>query len=155
MGCFSWIYSDTGRPLLAGKKAYLVLPGEEGYIEEPRYDCYGHFGGFDIYDLVAQWNRHYLSSHPEHYLKGKQKEISQIKWYPYYADLNIPNEKLASILKAENVYKYFKYREIGIEIACEDADNASLPFPIKICQYKCNADYNKLAASLGDIGQGR
>lgn len=23
MGCFSWICSDTGRPLLAGKKAYF------------------------------------------------------------------------------------------------------------------------------------
>lgn len=155
MGCFSWIFADTGRPLFAGHKAYLVLP-DGGDIFEPRYDCYGHFGGLDVYSLVAQWNREYLSHHPEHFLINEQKEIGKMEWYPYYADLKIPNEKLISILKANQiVYECFEYRDIGIVIACNDEDNASLPFPIKICQYKKNAVFNNLNPSLSDEGQGR
>ncbi len=65
MGQFSWLdcHSEVKRNIRVGKKCYVLLPkhmnlGEK--IEEPCYDGYGHFGTFDIYELVAEMNRDYL-----------------------------------------------------------------------------------------------
>ena len=67
MGCFSWIYSDTKKAMKCGKvtDSYLLVPptfqdkyGE--YIHISCYDGYGHFGQYDVFDLVAEWNREYL-----------------------------------------------------------------------------------------------
>lgn len=67
MGQFSWFYSDTKHQLLDDVYAdtYLLVPKpfQEKYgkaIHETCYDGYGHFGGYDIYELVALWNRDYL-----------------------------------------------------------------------------------------------
>lgn len=64
MGQFSWIYSDTKHQLLDDvyADAYLLVPKpfQEKYgnaIHETCYDGYGHFGGYDVYELVALWNR--------------------------------------------------------------------------------------------------
>lgn len=64
MGQFSWIYSDTNYQLLDDVYAdtYLLVPKpfQEEYgkaIHETCYDGYGHFGGYDVYELVALWNR--------------------------------------------------------------------------------------------------
>lgn len=68
MGQFSWIYSDTNKQLVDNKRAdtYLLVPPpfQNKYgkaIYESCYDGYGRFGGHDVYDLVAEWNREYLS----------------------------------------------------------------------------------------------
>lgn len=68
MGQFSWIYSDTNKQVLDNKKAdtYLLVPPQfqEKYgkaIYEWCYDGYGNFGGYDVYELIAEWNREYLS----------------------------------------------------------------------------------------------
>lgn len=67
MGQFSWIYSDTGKQLLDDVKAdaYLLVPKlfQKEYgksIHETFYDGYGNFGEYDVYDLLALWNRDYL-----------------------------------------------------------------------------------------------
>ena len=64
MGQFSWLYSDTNKQLVDNKEAnaYLLIPEpyqeEYGkYILETCYDGYGHFGNYDVYELVALWNR--------------------------------------------------------------------------------------------------
>ena len=76
MGCFSWVFCDKGpvrkkndtdvyaRPtkeqrLMIGEEAYVLIPKEfgGGHIYESRYDGYGNFGGKDIFELVADWNR--------------------------------------------------------------------------------------------------
>lgn len=38
---------------------YVLVPKEfgGGHIEEDNYEGYGVFGGHDIYELVAQWNK--------------------------------------------------------------------------------------------------
>lgn len=52
MGQFSWIYSDTNKQVVDGKRAdtYLLVPEPfqekyEKYIYEDCYDGYGNFGG--------------------------------------------------------------------------------------------------------------
>ena len=64
MGQFSWLYSDTNKQVVDNKEAdaYLLVPEpyqeEYGkYILETCYDGYGHFGNYDVYELVALWNR--------------------------------------------------------------------------------------------------
>lgn len=73
MGCFSWIYSDTQKPLRIGELGILVLP-QGGELVEPAYRGYGMFAGQDVYELVAEWNRNYLAGHPEHELYGSGKK---------------------------------------------------------------------------------
>lgn len=69
MGQFSWIYSDTHKQLLDDIYAdtYLLVPKpfQEKYgkaIYEGCYDGYGNFGRYDVYELVALWNRENLPS---------------------------------------------------------------------------------------------
>lgn len=64
MGQFSWLYSDTGEAIINDrwKKSYVLVPDPfvnvyGKYICEERYDGYGHFGGYDIYELIAKWNQ--------------------------------------------------------------------------------------------------
>lgn len=68
MGCYSWIYADTNKAMKCGKvtSSYLLIPppfqekyGE--YIHISCYDGYGHFKKYDIFDLVAEWNREFLT----------------------------------------------------------------------------------------------
>lgn len=40
------------------------------------------------------------------------------------------------------------------KLSCEDQGNRGLPYPIKICRYRENAEYGKLMPSMGDLGQG-
>ena len=154
MGQFSWMYADTNneKALLEGGAAYVPLPNGEA-IEEPSYDGYGEFGGQDIYDLVADWNREYLSRHPEFELPGaygrKPFRVDRHGWYKYYADLSLSREEV--VRRAD----LFEYRTIGIEIACYDDQNGALPFPIKICKNRpAPGAYNRLPASWSDPNQG-
>ena len=64
MGCFSWLDCVTQKAIRMGEKAYVLVPKEfgGGVIEESSYDCYGRFGGHDIYDLVADWNKESVTS---------------------------------------------------------------------------------------------
>lgn len=60
MGMFSWITSDTNRPITVkgyGKTftVYLLSPTGEKYRED-NYAGYGDFGGVDAYEMVARWN---------------------------------------------------------------------------------------------------
>ena len=66
MGCFSWIYSDTNKPLRHTEKAYLLVPPQfqdmQGkHIYEAHYDGYGNFGGYAAFELVALWNQEFVS----------------------------------------------------------------------------------------------
>lgn len=58
MGYFSWMFADKANRsrLKIGQPAYVPCP-DGTVIFEPAYDGYGHFGGKDIYELVAEWNR--------------------------------------------------------------------------------------------------
>lgn len=61
MGQFSWITCDTNKQVIVGKcqEVHALVPKEfgGGHIVEECYDGCGHFGKYDIYDLVADWNK--------------------------------------------------------------------------------------------------
>ena len=162
MGQFSWIYSDTEKQMVNGlcKKSYLLVPDEfrsdidkmvGNGIEEKCYDGYGHFGKYDVFNLVARWNREAL--------KGKTSDVRGD--YPSYAVEYFNGASL------EEIYEKHKSeflaltpsssleleRRIGIAIACYDEQNANLPFPIKIVE-NCNLNYENVGPSDSDPNQG-
>ena len=65
MGQFSWLDCKTKQQIIDDKRkdVFVLVPKEfgGGHIKETCYDGYGHFGGYDIFDLVADWNRKDLS----------------------------------------------------------------------------------------------
>lgn len=171
MGCFSWMFADTDnkQALRIGKKAHLFLP-TGAVLTEPSYDGYGRFDGQDVFDLVADWNRAFLAANPDFIIKqhgqrfdektGKwalipDKKVSEFCWYPAYADLTKSMDEVEdAVRKAYPDQSHFQYRRIGIAIACYDDQNATLPYPIKICRAKRGRNYETLPPSEGDPDQG-
>lgn len=166
MGSFSWYASDTKRAIRSENPfpVYALRPDTEPLLELD-YDGYGNFGGWDIYDLVADWNRKYLSEHPdfmilqygEHwneslqmYIPAPPKRVDSFEWYPLYADLSKSRQDIENEMK--KIEQFWEYRHIGIDIACYDAQNFNLPFPIKLVETP--VPYPAAAASKTDPGQG-
>lgn len=175
MGQFSWLDCVKGEQVIDNKikDVYVLVPKEfrKEYgekIREYRYDGYGEFGGYDIYELVADWNREYLSKHPEHefghakkraeFVKKYQEKnpeykeridfkVSDKEWYKAYADLSKSREEVAETTQ------WGEWRSIGIDLACYDEDNARLKYPIKIT-YNDDAVYEDCEPSLSDPNQG-
>ena len=167
MGCFSWKFADTDnkKALKVGERGYLLLP-DNHIIETTSYGGYGCFGKndeFDAYDLVADWNREWLSNHPETllHIRGMWQRVYTRPWYKYYADLSLSKEQIekacendpecSDLCFGEN--KKFEYRSIGIEIACYDLSNAVLRYPIKVIK-KLGCQYDRLPSSNEDPDQG-
>ena len=146
MGFFSWKTCDTRRSISNAYSDRGALPckvlipleyqsefNNQKFIFEDCYEGYGTFGGYDIYDLIAKWNRKFLSENPNHILPYSQKTVSNMKWCPYYADLSLTEEEVVNKVR-KNGYSYFEWRSIGIDIACYNEDNVSLRYPIKISE---------------------
>lgn len=147
MGQFSWIYSDTNKQLLDDVYAetYLLVPKQfqERYgkaIYEDCYGGYGDFGEYDVYNLIAEWNKEII---PEIINK-----IKEGKWKCNTCEKDI-----------ENLQAYYEGKEIdcelrylGIIMACYDEDNATLKYPIKITTKEMG--YEDVSPSLSDPYQG-
>lgn len=159
MGCFSWKFADRNNKwrLKIGRAAYVLCP-DGTILYECDYNGYGDFAGKDIYDLVADWNREFLSQNPDFVIRSASRNVSSYKWYSCYADLTLSPREIEKRLRTEGVWHdCTEYRDIGIIIACDDENNAALPFPIKICSSKPEGTvqyYQKLPASEGDPYQG-
>jgi len=146
MGQFSWLdCKDRNRQILddVKKTSYLLVSKiyGGGHIVEKCYDGYGNFGGKDVYDLVADWNRFACDKIAD--------ECEAGNW--------ICNTKAKDI---ENLRKFCKGEDIscekrwlGIVLACYDKDNFSLPYPIKIT-YDASAIYENCLPSYSDPNQG-
>lgn len=166
MGQFSWIYSDTNEQLLDDVKAdaYLLVPKpfQKEYgkaIHESGYDGYGHFGKYDVYDLVALWNRDYFPSetrivtYPERekYVNDDCYELS-VKIYKRNVQMGKDFVNYVSDTEMKEKYGKEYLREIGINIACFDEDNEKLKYPIKITTKEM--EYENVKPSKSDPNQG-
>ena len=165
MGVFSWLDCNTGRQVKIGRKAYVLVPKEfgGGHITEMYYDGYGNFGGFDVYDLVADWNKGYIT---EANLRGMPKRSNYGKGESgdFYYELAVKryNDTVKKITlwqagasddEMEEKYGSEWKRNIGIDIACYDEQNEALKFPIKIC-HNSKAVYEDCKPSMSDPNQG-
>lgn len=60
MGQFSWLDCKTREQVLddVERDVFVLIPQKfgGGHLKETCYDGYGHFGGHDVYALVAGWN---------------------------------------------------------------------------------------------------
>lgn len=166
MGQFSWLdCQNENRAIIDNvyENSYVLVPKEYGggNIKEECYDGYGRFGEYDIYDLVAAWNKDYVTIHnirkPQREEWGKSREDQ--KYFKYA--LKEYETRCQRLLDFQNLtteemnQKYSKnwLREIGIDIACGDRQNTRLKFPIKIT-HDPNAVYEKCQPSKKDPNQG-
>lgn len=159
------MYADTDnkKALKIGKDSFVICP-DDTVIENHGYNGYGIFGGKDIYELVVDWNRKYLSpkmlrrphkksyGSPESYERAMKDYNFWRKVLKYAKDHNDEDCKKLASKGRVRPFREWK-RELGIEIACYDDQNAALPFPIKITRTK-NKHYADLPASNGDDDQG-
>lgn len=175
MGQFSWLDCISGKQIVDDKHkdVYVLIPKEfgGGHIVEHCYDGYGNFGGHDIFDLVATWNREALSKKPnfifpyalerakrlleyqksgDDYSESIDLQIKNKSWYEFYSDLDLSEDEVV-----EHMVERWRaeWRSIGIDLACYDEDNEALPFPIKIT-YDSHACYEFCKPSKSDPNQG-
>lgn len=155
MGQFSWLDCVTGEQIIDNKrrKVYLLVPKQfaETYgprILEEEYDGYGNFGKYDVYDLIADWNKGMI---PEIIRRAKNGT-----WKTSISDADIA---FMNAFYRDEPYTEIKptgfteKRWIGILMACSDDDNAALEYPIKIT-YSPTAVYEKCDPSPVDRDQG-
>ena len=147
MGQFSWIYSDTNKQVVDCKEAdtYILVPKpfQEKYgktIYESCYDGYGHFGNYDVYELIPEWN---VDMIPEII-----RRIENENWHCKTDNGDIAN--LTSYYEGEEID--CELRWLGIIMACYDDDNATLDYPIKITTREM--EYEEVTPSLSDPNQG-
>lgn len=163
MGVFSWCTSDTRKSIpccmpfgdLPGT-VYLLNPFGEPY-KETDYEGYGEFSGKDVYDLVVEWNREYLTPDQvtapkrSHYQAGAEGDT-------YYARAVQKHDMVCRAIKdyaqgATDAYMREKYgtvlgygdgsdwkRCLGIQLACSDEDHVKLKYPIKIVEHPMEYD---------------
>lgn len=163
MGCFSWMFADTDNEeaLNIGESAYVACP-DGTVIYEQGYDGYGEFDGHDVYDLVAEWNRDYISeANVRRPLRERLGNTEQDeKWFQAeLKEYENDCQRLKDFISGKSdEYMKEKYgetykRSIGLDIACYDEENAVLKYPIKICKEK-PVGYDLIPASKGDPNQG-
>ena len=188
---FSWMYANrNNREAMKNNvkhDSYLLVPPEfyDQYgeaIYEGCYNGYGRMGEYDVYELVAIWNRQYLPKETRTLRKpvcglwdfekkrliesglsdAEAETLGQGKrCMNYNRDLSRYKKDLQMLEDfgsgCPHKYMRVKYsneylREIGILIACFGEDNKKLKYPIKIVDELCG--YDDVCASLDDPGQG-
>ena len=168
MGQFSWLDCVDDQQILdnVARTSYVLVPKEfgGGHIAERCYDGYGHFGGYDIYDLVADWNKSFIDPYDfesEALHVPVQEDYAEERYYDSAVTrydkamqrlIDFCSGKYSDSQMKQKYGNDFK-RLIGIDIACYDEDNAQLQYPIKIT-YDANAVYEQCDASLSDPNQG-
>ena len=130
--------------------AKIVCP-DDTEICENCYDGYGMFGSYDAYDLVAEWNREDIAE----IFEKKKKEDS---WGASLYDIailfanGVSDEEITEYViktRKEGTYLITDWkRNIGIAIACEEQDNASLRYPLKVTTTKWHRKYSELFPSI-------
>lgn len=140
-----------------GAYAKVVCP-DDTEIHESDYEGYGIFGGKDVYELVVDWNKPYLVQIFNEITERRAKEGRDM-WGAELLPIaeayqNGDEEKAAAIaqqIKASGskvLYCADEWkRVIGIAIACDDDNNAKIPYPIKITSLRRHVKYDELKPS--------
>lgn len=158
MGVFSFLFADTQNTgsLRIGRSAYVVLPdGTSMYAHY--YDGYGNFDERNIFEMVAEWNKDYLSvsnlCKPERSDYDESDFQSVMQQYEY--SCRRLTDFISGVSEQEMELRYGSdwKMEIGIDVACYDEQNAMLRFPIKICKEEPDNAKN-VPASKSDPKQG-
>ena len=163
MGCFSWTFADTDnqQKLRLDHRGYLALP-DGNFLCANDYEGFGEFEGRDVYELVVWWNREYIAKNPDAEVKAYSitlhdyapKKLKDFWWYPVIADLSLTGPEVVRKRKEiEKIKGLSELRGVGIDIACDDQNNAALPFPIKITK-TTKKRYWELPPSKHDPDQG-
>jgi len=155
MGQFSWNYADrhNRESLRLYGQAYVPCP-DGTVIFEGCYQCYGIFGGYDIYELVAEWNKEYISESMIDKPVKSESYPNMMEWYTLRCNRIRDFVDGKSNDYMEKTYGNDWKRNIGIDIACGDQHNKVLKFPIKICKEK-PVCYKEIPSSTRDPYQGR
>ena len=159
MGCFTWTLANRTPKKVRGRYAAQCILRYDSYgaivcpddtiISEPHYEGYGVFDGKDVYDLVVDWNKDYLTEIPK--LPGlkswhdKQEMLALMQAYQ-----KGDQEALKKAIKVAAVEEPAMWTEwkrfVGIYIAC--VNNELLPYPIKIVNCKRPKPYDQLRPSI-------
>lgn len=163
MGFFSWKFCNCKGRLIIGNPAYLLMP-DGNHIYEFGYDGHGHFGAYDVYEVMAEQNQAYLEGRRdlEHFVEPPEdisNYSSQESYERAVRRYNYAVQRLRDFAsgKDEN-YMEKKYdedwlREIGIELDnCPSKYKRRLPFRIKVSSEP--VDYKSVRPSAGDEKQG-
>lgn len=149
MGSFTWLRADKNisknkqANICYGEKIKVLVPNEfGGGCIKGEYLDYGLVeeadgNQYDLYELVAIWN----SSE----LRNKLAELG-------YQNVNLKavGEEGTIDSKISNII-----RSYGITIACYDADQAKIKFPLKLIDEKTKTTYENCEYfSIGDPKQG-
>lgn len=166
MGNFSWCTSDTRKSIPciydgyegAPETVYLLNPFGPHYKEDG-YDGYGEFGGFDVFELVAEWNRPFLSAANlrkpvrsqyaddreggRYYRKAMEKYNHMCEGVEAYA-AGATDEYMQAIYG--KVFSYSKdgsdwKRCLGIAVGCYEEQQVKLRYPIKIVEKPCDYEW--------------
>lgn len=163
MGIFTWTDAQYKKPRMNkwgdyprkyvveyGEYARLVCP-DNTILETDCHNYYGTINGYDIYDLVAEWNREDI---PRLYKAIKEKGKSSlyknfdeiVKMFHKGIDDNIISNKIKEMGFADFLIHDWK-RTIGIDIACWDDMTDMLKYPIKLTKNKNINRYDQLYRS--------
>ena len=165
MGQFSWMYADTRNTenLYICQPAYVICP-DGSVIKEESYGGYGIFGGHDIFELVADWNKDIdiisRIEFPERRNYSQDREGDEFyhkAQVRYKTAVTRAKDFQAGESEEFMASKYGKdwKREIGINIAGYEWKCLSIPYPIKICKNEpVMASYDDYPPSLDDRNQG-
>lgn len=154
MGIFTWTDATVKDPVSDdwgnfkrkdvveyGEYAKLICP-DDTEIETEYHDYYGRIGGYDIYDLVAEWNKADLLK-----LKNWDNNLKPIvEMFMQGKDDDEISEKAREIFGDSYMVTDWK-RNIGIDIACEDDNARMLKYPIKLTKDRNAHGYNNLYIS--------
>ena len=151
MGIFTWTLANNREQKLKYDGPGAILCPDDTKIVEHCYDGYGVFDGQDVYDLVVDWNRPYLS---EIIKKIEEKEgpnfwgssLIPIMHALQDGDDDALKESIDEVAKTQPYLRQDWKRNIGIAIACEHND--IIPYPIKIVNVRCKAHYDELPPSV-------
>jgi hypothetical protein len=167
MGIFTWTDARLKSPQCdeRGDYRYKDMINYSGYakvvcpddstIQETCYNGYGRFGKYDIYELVAEWNREDILELYNKYKDdddlfrtiGNVKEIFE-SFQKGMSDEAV-QEVVDKLVADENVPGYIKSewkRNLGLLIACEH--NEELKYPIKITKETKDVRYSDLYPSI-------